>query len=531
MLRMSVRAKLAAGFAVAMAVVVATGFLTLGLNKLRNEAFVKYEEVQNAVAFLEEKEKDHLVWTEKLAHSIITVSPFTAELDPTQCSFGRWIETISDSYIYGLLRPETKQMLVDIKTPHSALHQSARGIMAAMADEGGHDQAAIIYSSDTTSALREVRQVFADIKADALLLAQETKAELDRLRRVQQIVVFCSVILSILISTPVAFSLTRSISRSLNHIIRELHQLGEGNLAERSELKTGDEFESLCQTLSQVKDKLSGLVSSMQNSSYQVAVTTESLAATSQQTSASIEEVAATTSEFSDTVRQTAEAAKDMLHQARAAQEQAEQGQTAVGEVVANIRTIDESTETMSETISQLDTYIHRVEEAAQTIHSIADQINMLALNATIEAARAGASGRGFAVVAEEVRKLAEASNHSVKEISGTVQKMSEAGARTAAMAQDNRLKVKEGTVVILNAGEAFQTIVSSVESMVKGMEDVGEKVRYLDNGASTIAVAMQEQSSASQEVAANVTTLTNLATGLDDELRSFRIKPQKADS
>ena len=72
----------------------------------------------------------------------------------------------------------------------------------------------------------------------------------------------------------------------------------------------------------------------------------------------------------------------------------------------------------MSDAIGELAAKSEQIGAIVQTITGIAEQTNLLALNAAIEAARAGEQGRGFAVVAEEVRKLAEESQHAAHEIS-----------------------------------------------------------------------------------------------------------------
>ena len=122
-----------------------------------------------------------------------------------------------------------------------------------------------------------------------------------------------------------------------------------------------------------------------------------------------------------------------------------------------------------SDTVGKLATSAQTIGDVISMINDIAAQTNLLALNATIEAARAGEAGRGFAVVASEVKSLATQTATATDEISAQITGMQ-----------------------------------TDTDAVVQAIQEIGGMISDLNDTSSSIAVAVEEQHSATQEIARN---------------------------
>lgn len=190
-----------------------------------------------------------------------------------------------------------------------------------------------------------------------------------------------------------------------------------------------------------------------------------------------------------------------------------------------------EQLQSTGELVEQMNSRAEEVGKIVATITAIADQTNLLALNAAIEAARAGEHGRGFAVVAEEVRKLAEHSGASAKEITVLIEAVREASQATRTAMRDSLGVIREAgadaeeTADCLDriAHESGQVdtqteVVATAIDLVRGVTEsnqqivqrVRDEVAGLLDAITTIAASAEENSASMEELAATVSEFRN---------------------
>jgi methyl-accepting chemotaxis protein len=254
-------------------------------------------------------------------------------------------------------------------------------------------------------------------------------------------------------------------------------------------IKLADNFESavgeIIETVSSASTELEASASTLTSTAERAQELTTMVAAASEEASTNVQSVASATEELTSSVNEISRQVQESSRMAGDAVDQARKTNDRVGE---------------------LSKAAARIGDVVELINTIAGQTNLLALNATIEAARAGEAGRGFAVVASEVKALAEQtakatgeigqqiagiqaatqeSVNAIREISGTIEKLSEISSTIAAAVEEQ--------------GAATQEISRNVQQAAQGTQQVSSHITDVQRGASETGSASSQVLSAAQ--------------------------------
>jgi len=281
-----------------------------------------------------------------------------------------------------------------------------------------------------------------------------------------------------------ALLFSRSITRPLQRAVGTAQDVAAGNLAQALNVKGSDETAELLRALDRMRDSLSRVVAGVRSNaegvataSTQIADGNRDLSERTERQASALQQTAASMEELGATVRQNAEHAQQANALAKVASDVGVKGGHVVGQVVATMKGINDSSS--------------RIADIIGTIDGIAFQTNILALNAAVEAARAGEQGRGFAVVASEVRSLAQRSAAAAREIK--------------ALIEDSVDRVRQGTELVDQAGTTMSDVVASIQRVTAVVAEISAASSEQSTGVAQVGLAMSQIDEATQRNAALV--------------------------
>ena len=272
----------------------------------------------------------------------------------------------------------------------------------------------------------------------------------------------------------------------------ELH-----NLAEGFETTVGNIVENVGSASSELEN--SAVILTKSSAATQQLSTV--VAAASEETSANVQSVASATEEMAGSINEIGRQVADSNRIANEAVDQAQKTDARIAE---------------------LSLAASRIGDVTQLITTIAEQTNLLALNATIEAARAGDAGRGFAVVAQEVKALAAQTAKATSEISTQI-----AGMQTAT--QDSVMAIKEISGTIGRVSEIAAAIAAAIEEQGAATQEIARNVQQAALGSTQVATSIADVNrgagdtgSASSQVLSSAQLLSNENKRLKAEVAKF---------
>ena len=334
------------------------------------------------------------------------------------------------------------------------------------------------------------------------------------------------------------FFVIRIVLKPLGHYVQSFEQSAQGDLTVRANVRSRDEIGKVANYFNSFIGTLEKMVQQVKAVSDDAGEISENLAASSEETAASLHEIRVNTESMKNKIvrldgeiSDSASSARDMRDYIGRLTELIQNQATAITQSSASIEQMGASINNIAKTAeekllisSELEATAQdgqtEMEETEQTIkkvaqsagvilemieiiQSIASKTNLLAMNAAIEAAHAGEYGKGFAVVADEIRNLAESSAESAKQVSQSVGEVM------------GFIKTSESSTE--KTGTAFSQIMEKIKDVANSMSEMKNTTHELSLGAQQILEALgslvkttDEVRESSQEMNGRVASITD---------------------
>jgi methyl-accepting chemotaxis protein len=376
------------------------------------------------------------------------------------------------------------------------------------------------------------------------------------------------IVISIFLSILIALFFSFKIGKPVLIMVNELENVvkNSGDLTQSIKVKTGDEIEVLANktndllvNISEIVKKIRGTTLTVNETSVQISGEIDSISEVSETVSKAMGEIAAGMGEQVTIIQKSTEQIESLSGHInilsdnsnkinKAAQNAIKytgEGVVAVNDLKEKFKISEEIVEVVSETVKKLEIKSEEIVKIIEVITSISGQTNLLALNAAIEAARAGEQGKGFAVVADEIRKLAESTTVSAKEISAHInevrsQSIESVDAMTKVMttisSQSESINntntalcqitgiVDDISGSLLNIDKAVKMSFSEKEEVLAQIKKIYATSQNMVAFTQEVNAAGEEQNAGISEISYKVQQLKEIAGELGNEVSKFKV-------
>jgi methyl-accepting chemotaxis protein len=293
----------------------------------------------------------------------------------------------------------------------------------------------------------------------------------------------------------------------------------------------GNAFMSMIENLQRLTMQVAEGVNVLAASTGQISTSTAQLAAGASETAVAVTQTTTTVEEVRQTAQVAAQKAKLVSDNAHHVAQATISGQRATQTTLEAMQRIRQQMESIADSMARLSEQTQAIGQIITTVEDLATQSNLLAVNAAIEAAKAGEQGKGFGVVAQEVRSLAEQSKQATNQVRTILNDIQKATS-TAVMATEQGTKaVEHGVKQSTEAGEAIHQLSGSVNEAAQAATQIAASSQQQLVGVDQVASAMlnirqastQNADSARQlEIAAH--NLKDLGQKLDMAIKKYKI-------
>ncbi|WP_417891463.1 methyl-accepting chemotaxis protein [Bacillus alkalicola] len=489
------------------------------------------------------------------------LEPFTQGLEEFDRHFSAIKELTSDN-------PNQQERLEKIESDKEQwLSLEAYPLIELRQNADLDDVRHFVQEGNGKRAMDEIRLTLVEVIAEEEALLEERSELTEQLFVLTRSTIIIGTSICILLTVAIIFILNKTVTQSTKRILAGITNVANGDLSQKVEVTGKDEMAEMSKRLNDMIDRLNGLLHAVNSSSESVLHSSNSLKEISDQTAKANDEVAITISEIANGASNQAtdieegstkinELGKDIENITLTSENMKDASNkthilSSKGEDIVKVLT-EKSEESNSVTNKVNDSIIKVNESTAQigtiikSISDIAEQTNLLALNASIEAARAGEAGRGFAVVADEIRKLAEQSTKSVKDINDIlvmIQNNSDIAFTSMTSAKEiteqQHEAVLQTSTIFNDISDSILTLIEKISEVTNSSVDMNNKkesilsmIEKLSALSEETAASTEEASAATEEQAASMHSLLQHAEGLHDlsnsliqEVNKFKLR------